>query len=100
VAGAYRPHQDKRHSRGYLRASVLHPQQEREAVDRFIQDGYDICSAKNWTPVEEFVDDDTSASTGKRRERYRRMREWIRTGKIDERTPVPTWRIRFRTTHG
>ena len=65
----------------YARQS-LNKTGEQEAVERFIKDGYAICAARGWTPVEVFVDDDTSASNGKPRKDYQRMLQWVRDGKL------------------
>jgi site-specific DNA recombinase len=65
----------------YARQS-LNKTGEQEAVDRFIKDGYAICAARGWTPVEVFVDDDTPASGGRPRDDYGRMLQWVRAGKL------------------
>jgi DNA invertase Pin-like site-specific DNA recombinase len=52
----------------YLRMSIDNP----IGIDRQRQDCMKLCEGKGWTPVE-YVDNDTSASNGKRRKDYERM---------------------------
>jgi DNA invertase Pin-like site-specific DNA recombinase len=51
------------------------------AIARQREDCEQLCAAKGWTPVE-FVDNDISASSGRRRPAYERMLEGIRTGHV------------------
>jgi DNA invertase Pin-like site-specific DNA recombinase len=54
---------------------------EQLGVVRQRQDCEELCRSKGWTPVE-YVDNDTSASNGKRRKDYERMLTDIRDGTI------------------
>lgn len=54
---------------------------EQLGVTRQRQDCEDLCRAKGWTPVE-YLDNDTSATSGKPRPRYERMLADIREGCI------------------
>lgn len=42
-----------------------------------------LCAQRGWTVVEEFVDNDVSASTGRRRPAYERMLQAVRDGAIN-----------------
>lgn len=64
----------------YLRISS-DPSGEQLGVTRQREDCLTLCEAKGWTPVE-YVDNDTSASTGKKRPAYTRMLSDIRDGAI------------------
>jgi DNA invertase Pin-like site-specific DNA recombinase len=73
---------------GVVRAGIyarqsLNKTGEQLAVERFVEDGYAICKDKGWTPVEVFVDDDTSATNGKPRKDYTRLLQWMAAGKLD-----------------
>lgn len=64
----------------YLRISS-DPTGQQLGVTRQREDCLALCEAKGWTPVE-YTDNDTSASTGKRRAAYERMLTDIRDGAI------------------
>jgi DNA invertase Pin-like site-specific DNA recombinase len=64
----------------YLRQS-LDKTGEAVAVARQREDCEKLCADKGWTPVE-YVDNDTSASNGKRRPAYERMLAGIRDGTL------------------
>lgn len=65
----------------YLRQS-FDPNGDRLAITRQREDCLKVCAAKGWTPIE-YVDNDTSASTGKPRPAYQRMLTDIRADKIN-----------------
>jgi DNA invertase Pin-like site-specific DNA recombinase len=50
-------------------------------VSRQREDCERLCAAKGWTPVE-YLDNDVSASSGKRRPSYERMLADVRDGRI------------------
>lgn len=64
----------------YLRQS-LDRSGDAVAVARQRQDCQKLCADKGWTPVE-YVDNDTSASSGKKRPSYERMLTDIRDGRV------------------
>jgi DNA invertase Pin-like site-specific DNA recombinase len=64
----------------YLRISS-DPTGQQLGVSRQREDCAKLCEAKGWTPVE-YVDNDTSASSGKRRPAYERMLADIREGRV------------------
>lgn len=64
----------------YLRQS-LDRTGDAVAVARQRQDCTDLCQAKGWVPLE-FVDNDTSASSGKKRPAYERMLAAIEVGEV------------------
>lgn len=64
----------------YLRQS-LDRTGEAVAVARQRQDCLELCRVKGWSPVE-FVDNDVSASTGKKRPAYLRMLAAIEAGEV------------------
>src|SRR6478609_11174102 len=64
----------------YLRQSRDHDG-DGIAIARQREDCSQLCSSKGWTPVE-YVDNDISASSGKRRPAYERMLEDIHDGHI------------------
>lgn len=43
----------------------------------------DLCARRSWTVVDVYVDNDVSASTGKRRPQYERMLVDVRAGRLD-----------------
>src|SRR4051812_3676281 len=51
------------------------------AIQRQREDCEKLCAEKGWTPVP-YVDNDTSASSGKRRRAYEKMLAEIHDGKI------------------
>lgn len=64
----------------YLRISSDHTGQEL-GVSRQREDCLALCEAKGWEPVE-YIDNDISASSGKKRPAYERMLTDIREGRI------------------
>jgi hypothetical protein len=64
----------------YLRISS-DPSGQALGVARQREDCVALCAAKGWTPVE-YVDNDVSASSGKKRPGYERMLTDIRDGRI------------------
>ena len=64
----------------YLRISS-DPSGQELGVSRQREDCVALCAGKGWTPVE-YVDNDVSASSGKRRPAYQRMLADIREGRI------------------
>jgi DNA invertase Pin-like site-specific DNA recombinase len=56
---------------------------EELALDRQREDCVALCQAKGWTVIDEYPDDDRSASNGKARPQYLRMLKDIRASKID-----------------
>jgi DNA invertase Pin-like site-specific DNA recombinase len=64
----------------YLRISS-DPTGQQLGVTRQRQDCEALCAAKGWTPVE-YLDNDVSASSGKRRPAYERMLTDVRDGRI------------------
>ncbi|OBK78339.1 recombinase family protein [Mycobacterium sp. 1164985.4] len=64
----------------YLRQS-LDREDNQLAIDRQREDCERLCATKGWEPVP-YVDNDTSASSGKRRDAYEEMLTDIRTGAI------------------
>src|SRR6185295_14444944 len=59
------------------------PDDKREGVDRQREDTTALCEVKDWTPVEFYIDNDRSASNGKKRSEWERLLADIRAGKID-----------------
>lgn len=68
------------HAAVYLRQS-LDRNGEALAVARQRKDCLALCKQRKWSPVE-YVDNDTSATSGKRRPGYERMLADIRDGRI------------------
>ncbi|MDO0974026.1 recombinase family protein [Mycolicibacterium frederiksbergense] len=64
----------------YLRISA-DPTGQQLGVNRQREDCLRLCAEKGWTPVE-YVDNDVSASSGKKRPAYERMLDDIRDGRI------------------
>lgn len=58
------------------------------AVARQIEDCRQLAALRGWTVTETFIDNDVSASSGKVRPAYERLRAAIRAGRIDA---VTTW---------
>lgn len=54
---------------------------EQLGVTRQRQDCLDLCQSKGWTPIE-FLDNDTSATSGKPRRAYERMLADVRDGRL------------------
>lgn len=65
----------------YLRISA-DPTNQQHGVTRQRNDCTALCAERGWEPVE-YVDNDVSASSGKRRPAYGRMLDDIREGRID-----------------
>jgi DNA invertase Pin-like site-specific DNA recombinase len=59
------------------------PQDKKEGVDRQRADTTALCEVKGWTPVDFYIDNDRSASNGKKRPQWERLLADIRAGKID-----------------
>ncbi|MGH3522001.1 MAG: recombinase family protein, partial [Mycobacterium sp.] len=59
------------------------PKDKREGVDRQRADTTALCEVKGWTPGGFYVDNDRSASNGKKRENWDRLLADIEAGKID-----------------
>lgn len=59
------------------------PNDRREGVDRQRDDTTTLCEVKGWTPVEFYIDNDRSASSGKQRPEWDRLLADIKAGKID-----------------
>lgn len=53
------------------------------AVDRQREDCLKVCEQRGWTVVEQFRDNDVSASSGKPRKHYRRMIDTVKGGNAD-----------------
>lgn len=72
----------------YLRVSVDQDGEER-AVTRQLEDCRKKAKALGWTVVDTYNENDTSATTGNRKE-YRRMVEDVRSGRINS---VVVWHV-------
>lgn len=59
------------------------PDDKKEGVDRQREDTAMLCELKGWTIVDVYVDNDRSASNGKRREEWERLLADVEAGKID-----------------
>jgi DNA invertase Pin-like site-specific DNA recombinase len=59
------------------------PDDKREGTDRQRQDTAVLCEVKGWQVTEVYVDDDRSASNGKKRPEWDRLLADIKAGKID-----------------
>ena len=66
----------------YLRISS-DPKDKREGVERQRQDTTTLCEVKEWTPVEFYIDNDRSASSGVERPEWDRLLADVKAGKID-----------------
>ena len=66
----------------YLRQS-LDRDDDNAAVDRQRDRCLDLCQRRGWTDVEEYVDNDTSATNGKPRPRYQQMLADIEAGAVN-----------------
>lgn len=66
----------------YLRISY-DPDDKRQGVDRQKQDTTTLCEVKVWTPVEFYIDNDRSASSGVERPAWDRLLADVKSGKID-----------------
>jgi DNA invertase Pin-like site-specific DNA recombinase len=59
------------------------PDDKREGVDRQRKDTTALCELKGWSPVDFYVDNDRSASSGKERPQWDRLLADIKAGKVD-----------------
>jgi DNA invertase Pin-like site-specific DNA recombinase len=59
------------------------PNDEREGVDRQREDTTALCEIKDWTPAGFYIDNDRSASNGKKRSEWDRLLADIKAGRID-----------------
>lgn len=71
-----------------LRASIYarisqDPKQTGLGVERQLEDCRAFCEERGWTVTAEYVDNDISAYSGKKRPQYAAMLEAIRAGKVD-----------------
>ncbi|MCV7259523.1 recombinase family protein [Mycobacterium shimoidei] len=66
----------------YLRISS-DPTGQQQGVTRQREDCLKLCADRGWTPVE-FVDNDVSASSGKKRPAYERMLDDVREAPSDQ----------------
>jgi DNA invertase Pin-like site-specific DNA recombinase len=66
----------------YCRISA-DPKDKREGVGRQREDTTALCEVKGWTPTGFYIDNDKSASNGKRRPEWDRLLADITAGKID-----------------
>ncbi|MED5814478.1 recombinase family protein [Mycolicibacterium sp. 050232] len=76
------PQKDQVRAGCYLRISS-DPKDKRAGVERQRNDTTAVCEAKNWKPVEYYVDNDRSASNGTVRPEWNRLLADIKAGKID-----------------
>jgi DNA invertase Pin-like site-specific DNA recombinase len=59
------------------------PKDKREGVDRQREDTATMCEVQGWTPAGFYIDNDRSASNGKRRSEWERLLADVAAGKID-----------------
>ncbi|MHC5557691.1 recombinase family protein [Kocuria sp. U4B] len=65
-------------------------EEQRIGVDRQLTDCRVAAKARGWTVVDEFIDNDVSATRSKRRPEYERMLTDIRASKVDA---LLTWDV-------
>ena len=59
------------------------PKDKREGVDRQREDTADICAINGWTPAGFYIDNDRSASNGKKRDEWDRLLADVKARKLD-----------------